>query len=82
LISSLTVNINITHPDPLSELKMYLIGPNGNGGPRVQMFNFSGDNAVADFNDTSSFGPWTLEVYDTVNKKKGKLNSWSITIGN
>jgi hypothetical protein len=76
LISSLTVNVNITHPDS-SQLEMYLIGPDGS--PPVQLFN-NGDNLVADFDGTSSLGMWTLEVYDTVDKKKGKLNSWSITI--
>jgi hypothetical protein len=77
LITNLTVNVNITHPDP-SELNVYLAGPGG--GPAVELFNFSGDNQIPDFNGTSSLGLWTLEVYDTVRKKKGKLNSWSISV--
>lgn len=77
LITNLTVNIDITHQRP-SDLEVYLVGPDG--GPPVQLFNFSGDNVVADFNGDSSLGLWTLEVYDTRKKKTGTLNSWSITV--
>ena len=77
LITNLTVNIDITHQRP-SDLEVYLVGPDG--GAPVQLFNFSGDNAVADFNGESSLGLWTLEVYDTRRKKTGTLNSWSITV--
>jgi subtilisin-like proprotein convertase family protein len=52
------------------------------GGPPVQLFNFSGDNNVAGFNGTNSVGIWTLEVYDTRKKKTGTLNNWSITVDN
>ena len=77
LITNLTVNVNISHQRP-SDLRVYLIDPAG--GPSVQLFNFSGDNNIPDFNGTSSLGLWTLEVYDVKNKKTGTLNSWSITI--
>lgn len=77
LITNLTVNIDITH-ERLSDLDVYLIGPAG--GPPVQLFNFTGANAVTDFNGTSSLGLWTLEVYDTRKKKTGTLEGWSITV--
>jgi hypothetical protein len=75
--NNLTVNVDISHPRP-SDLEVYLIGPNG--GPAVQLFNFTGDNVVANFNGTSSAGFWTLMVYDTRNRRTGTLNSWSITV--
>ena len=74
LITNLTVNVNITHQRP-SDLEVYLVGPDG--GPPVQLFNFSGDNAVADFNGESSLGLWTLEVYDTRKKRTGTLSSFA-----
>jgi hypothetical protein len=77
LISRLTVNVNISHPQP-SDLVVCLIDPAG--GAAVELTNFSGHNTVTEFDGTSSFGVWTLEVFDTVEKKKGKLNSWSITV--
>jgi hypothetical protein len=77
LITNLTVNVDISHPRS-SDLEVYLVGPGG--GAPIQLFNFSGDNVVADFNGTSSLGLWTLEVYDTVKRKSGTLNSWSITV--
>lgn len=76
-ITNLTVNLGISHPRS-SDLNVYLIGPDG--GPPVQLFNFSGDNNVTDFNGTDSVGLWTLEVYDTKKKKTGTLNSWAITV--
>jgi hypothetical protein len=76
-IANLTVNVNIAHQRP-SDLEVYLVGPDG--GPPVQLLNFSGDNVVADFNGDSSLGLWTLEVYDTRIRKTGSLNSWSITV--
>jgi hypothetical protein len=76
-ITGLTVNLNITHPQPGS-LLVYLYGPDN--GPPVPLFNVSGDNNVPDFDGISSMGDWTLEVYDTVKKKTGTLNGWSITI--
>jgi hypothetical protein len=76
-ITGMSVNLNINHPQPGS-LLVYLYGPDN--GPPVQLFNVSGDNNVPVFNGTSSLGNWTLEVYDTVKKKTGTLNSWSITI--
>ncbi len=76
-IANLTVNVNISHPRP-SDLNVYLIDPAG--GPAIELFNFTGDNNVPNFNGTSSDGTWTLEVYDTRNRKTGTLNSWSIKV--
>lgn len=76
-ITGLTVTLNITHQRP-ADLVVWLYGPDN--GPPVQLSNLSGVNNVPDFNGTSSLGDWTLEVYDTVKKKTGTLNGWSITI--
>ncbi|MGI9519013.1 MAG: proprotein convertase P-domain-containing protein, partial [Pirellulaceae bacterium] len=76
-ITNLTVTLDITHPRP-SDLDVYLIDPAG--GFSVQLFNYSGNNIVPDFNGTSSMELWTLEVYDTKKKKFGTLNGWSITV--
>ena len=76
MITNLTVSVDISHQRP-SDLDVFLVGPDN---LRVQLFNFSGDNNVADFNGTSSLGLWTLEVYDTKKKKTGTLNGWSITV--
>jgi hypothetical protein len=76
-VTGLTVNVDITHPQPDS-LLVKLYGP-GNGDP-VRLFNLSGNNVVIEFNGIGSMGDWTLEVYDTVKKKTGTLNGWSITI--
>jgi hypothetical protein len=77
IVAGLTVNLNISHSRP-SDLLVYLYGPDN--GPPVQLFHLSGDNNVPDFNGISSQGDWTLEVYDTVKKKTGTLNGWSITV--
>ena len=75
-IADLTVTLDISHQRP-SDLDVYLVGPDNS---QVQLFTFSGDNNVPDFNGTSTAGLWTMKVYDTKKKKTGTLNSWSITV--
>ncbi len=75
-IENLSVNVNISHPRP-SDLDVFLIGPNGE---QQQLFNITGNNEVPGFANTQSGGLWTLHVRDTVKKKSGKLNAWSLTI--
>jgi hypothetical protein len=76
-ITSLTITLDISHPRP-SDLEVYVVGPSG--GPTVQLFNYSGDNVVPDFNGNNSQGDWTLTVVDTRTRKEGTLNNWSITV--
>ena len=75
-IANMIVTLNISHQRS-SDLDVYLIGANDEV---VQLFNFNGDNNVADFNGTSTNGSWTLEVYDNRKKRTGDLNSWSMTV--
>ena len=47
------------------------------GGAPIPVSN--GDNDLTGM-VTQTDGDWLLEVFDTRKKKKGTLNSWSITI--
>ncbi len=78
LIKNLAVYVNINHPRP-SDLEVFLIAPIGDGEPQ-QLFNIPGNNNVFGFEEMQSGGLWTLNVRDTVKRKSGTLNAWSITI--
>ena len=77
VIDNLTVRLNIDHSRP-SDLRASLTGPDG--VTTVELPNISGDNPVDAFYDWSSVGDWTLNVWDTKQKKTGTLNGWSITV--
>jgi subtilisin-like proprotein convertase family protein len=75
-IANLSVTLNISHPRP-SDLQASLIGPNS---AVVPLPILNGINDIAAFNGTSSQGTWTVKVVDSVNKKTGTLNGWTLTI--
>jgi hypothetical protein len=75
-IGNLTVTLNISHSRP-SDLQASLIGPNS---AVVPLPILNGINDIAAFDGTSSQGTWTVKVVDSVNKKTGTLNGWTLTI--
>lgn len=83
-ISSVTVNVNITHTF-IGDLIVSVRGPNGVTSVLHNRAGGSTDNIISSFSPTgfaggSPNGAWVLTVSDNNIFDSGTLNTWSVTI--